>query len=84
MKNDPQNHVDPDKNKKLDFVFPDTLRDFDKLPLEFQGYCSYHLTVHDRLVIPSVPNIGVLHFKERYFGFLDSKAAEAFAANPDR
>ena len=76
--------MDPDKHRKTEFVFPENLRDFDKLPLEFQGYCGYHLTANDRLLVPSVPDIGVLQHKGRYYGFSDSKAADTFATNPER
>ena len=79
MKADPQNYASADK---ADFVFPGTLRDFDKLPLEFQGYCGYHMTVHDRLLIPCVPDVGILQYNGKYYGFLDSKSAETFAADP--
>lgn len=70
--------------KKFEFLFPEGLRDFDKLQLEFEGYCGYHLTAHDRLLVPSVPEVGVLHHKGRYYGFMDSKAAEQFATNAEK
>ena len=30
--------VDPDKHSKAEFLFPETTRDFDKLPVEFKVY----------------------------------------------
>ena len=31
--------IDPDKHSKAEFLFPETTRDFDKLPLEFKVLC---------------------------------------------
>ena len=33
---DSSEHIDPDKHGKAEFLFPETTRDFDKLPLEFK------------------------------------------------
>ena len=76
--------VDPDKHRRADFLFPESTKEFERLPLEFRGYCGYHLTVHDRLLIPSVPALGVLNHKGRYYGFYSKEAADAFASNPDK
>ena len=48
-----------------------------------QGYCGYAFTVHDRLLLPANPNIGVLHHKGKYFAFSSKKAADNFATDPD-
>lgn len=79
-----ENRVDPDKHRKADFVFAESMRDFDQLPLEFQGYCAYHLTANDRFLVPSIRDVGVLQHKGRYYGFSTSKAADQFVSNPDK
>ena len=79
-----EHRVDPDKHRKVEFLFPESMRDFDQLPLEFQGYCGYHLTANDRLLIPSIPDIGVLQHKGRFYGFSSRTAADSFASAPDR
>lgn len=75
--------VDPNKQRRLEFLFPENIRDLDTLPLEFRGFCGYLLTAGDRILVPAVPGIGVLYHKGRYFGFSSKDAADAFASNPD-
>ena len=75
--------VDPDKQRQAEFLFPENIHDLDALPLEFRGFCGYMLTAGDRILVPAVPNVGVLHYKGRYFGFSSKEAGDAFASNPD-
>jgi len=51
--------------------------------LSTQGYCGFMFTVHDRLLVPANPNIGVLHHRGKYYAFSSKEAADGFAGNPD-
>ena len=79
-----ETRVDPDKHRKAEFHFPEGMRDFDRLPLEFQGFCGYELTVNDSMLLPGVPDIGVLEYKGRFYAFSSKEAADSFANSPDR
>lgn len=81
---DPEHRIDPLKHRKAELVFPETTRDFEQLPLEFQGFCSHHLTANNGLLIPSVRNIGILQHKGRFYGFSSREAADSFIKSPDR
>jgi len=39
--------------------------------------------VHDCLLVPANPNIGVLHHRAKYYAFSSKEAADGFAGNPD-
>jgi hypothetical protein len=81
---DPDHRIDPFKFPKLDFVFPHNTKDFDHIPIEFQGYCGYHLTANDRLLVPVVPEIGLFQYNGRFYGFSSRDSAEHFVQSPDR
>jgi len=34
-----EGRVDPDKHRKAEFLFPETTKDFERLPLEFRVSC---------------------------------------------
>jgi hypothetical protein len=80
---DPDHRIDPFKFPKLDFVFPHNTKDFDHIPIEFQGYCGYHLTANDRLLVPVVPEIGLFQYNGRFYGFSSRDSAEHFVQSPD-
>ena len=75
--------VDPEKQPRMEFLFPENVHDLEALPLEFRGFCGYMLTAGDRLLVPAIHGVGVLHYKGRYFGFSSKEAGEAFASNPE-
>ncbi|XP_064396896.1 cilia- and flagella-associated protein 206-like isoform X2 [Halichondria panicea] len=75
--------VNPDKHRKAEFLFPETTKDFEQLPIEFRGYCGYMFTVNDRLLLPANPSIGLLHHRGKYYAFSCKEAADIFAENPD-
>lgn len=79
----PEHRVDPDKHRKAEFLFPETTKNFDKLPLEFRGYCGYSFAIHDRLLLPANPQLGVLHHRGHYYAFASREAADGFASNPE-
>jgi hypothetical protein len=75
--------IDRTQFPKQEWLYPDTTKDFQRLPFEYRGFCSYSIAVFDRLLLPSNPHIGVFLHRERYYCFSSKQAAEAFAANPD-
>lgn len=75
--------IEPEKHSSAEFLFPDTTRDFDKLPLQFKGYCGYTLVVHDRFLLPANPQLGVLHHRGKYYAFSNKEAAYGFIGNPE-
>ncbi|CAG2233873.1 Cilia- and flagella-associated protein 206 [Mytilus edulis] len=75
--------INPSDFKDLDWLFPDTTKHFNKLPLQYRGYCAWALAKFDRLLLPSNPDIGVLRNKDHYYGFSNKQAATEFSQNPD-
>lgn len=68
--------------RKMDWLFPETTKNFLKLPLQYRGYCGWSLVRFDRLMLPANPEIGVLRYKEHYYAFSSKNAAEEFSQNP--
>ncbi|NP_001171855.1 uncharacterized protein LOC100369566 [Saccoglossus kowalevskii] len=78
------NRVKPSDMKHLDWLFPETTKNFERLPLQYRGYCGWALVKYDRLLLPGNPDIGVLRYKDRYYAFSQKEAAYEFASDPDR
>ncbi|XP_062502571.1 cilia- and flagella-associated protein 206-like [Corticium candelabrum] len=76
--------VDHTQYPRLEWIFPENTKEHDRLPIEHRGFCSYSLAAHDRLLLPSSKEFGVLHYKGKFYCFSSPQAAEMFAANPDR
>uniref|UniRef100_F6PUG6 Cilia- and flagella-associated protein 206 n=1 Tax=Monodelphis domestica TaxID=13616 RepID=F6PUG6_MONDO len=70
--------------KKLDWIFPETTANFDKLPIQYRGFCGYTFAVTDGLLVPGNPAIGILKYKDRYYTFNSKEAAYTFAENPNK
>ncbi|XP_072498882.1 cilia- and flagella-associated protein 206 isoform X1 [Notamacropus eugenii] len=70
--------------KKVEWLFPETTANFDKLPIQYRGFCGYTFAVTDGLLLPGNPTIGILKHKERYYTFNSKEAAYAFAENPNK
>ncbi|XP_067658072.1 cilia- and flagella-associated protein 206-like [Haliotis asinina] len=68
--------------ESYDWLFPETTKNFNKLPLQYRGYCALSLAKYDRLLIPSNPEIGVLRFRDHHYAFSSRDAAYEFAQNP--
>jgi len=82
--NDKRVDVNAEGMQKLDWLFPETTKNFERLPLQYRGFCSWTLVTYDRLLLPSNPQIGVLRHKEHYYAFTNRDAAYAFANTPDQ
>ena len=67
----------------IDFIFPENLKNFEQVPLEFSGFCAYSLAHNDGILIPGIPKVGLLKYKNRIYSFSSSESAVAFAQSPD-
>ncbi|XP_077992510.1 cilia- and flagella-associated protein 206-like [Glandiceps talaboti] len=75
--------VNPSDFKHLDWLFPETTKNFERLPLQYRGYCGWTMVKFDRLLLPGNPEIGVLRYKDRYYTFSSKQAAYDFASEPE-
>ena len=65
----------------LEWLFPDSTMNFEKLTLAFKGFCAYALSHKRYLLLPSNPSIGVLQYNNNFYVFSSKKAAHEFAKN---
>ncbi|XP_052573734.1 cilia- and flagella-associated protein 206 isoform X2 [Peromyscus californicus insignis] len=70
--------------RKMDWFFPETTANFDKLLIQYRGFCGYTFASTDGLLLPGNPSIGILKHKEKYYTFNTRDAAYSFAENPER
>ncbi|XP_006975373.2 cilia- and flagella-associated protein 206 isoform X1 [Peromyscus maniculatus bairdii] len=70
--------------RKMDWFFPETTANFDKLLIQYRGFCGYTFASTDGLLLPGNPSIGILKHKEKYYTFSTRDAAYSFAENPER
>lgn len=64
-----------------EWLYAETTKNFDRLPLQYRGYCGYTLVRYDRLLLPANPGIGVLRFRNNYYAFSSREAAKEFVLN---
>nr|KAF6461617.1 hypothetical protein HJG59_002737 [Molossus molossus] len=69
--------------RKQEWLFPETTANFDKLLIQYRGFCGYTLATTDGLLLPGNPAIGILKHKEKYYTFNSRSAAYSFAENPE-
>ncbi|XP_029079153.1 cilia- and flagella-associated protein 206 isoform X4 [Monodon monoceros] len=69
--------------RKLEWLFPETTANFDKLLIQYRGFCAYTFATTDGLLLPGNPAIGILKHKEKYYTFNTRDAAYSFAENPE-
>nr|XP_044994570.1 cilia- and flagella-associated protein 206 isoform X2 [Jaculus jaculus] len=69
--------------RKLEWLFPETTANVDKLPIQYRGFCGYTCATADGLLLPGNPTIGILKYKEKYYTFNSRNAAYSFAENPE-
>ncbi|XP_075410143.1 cilia- and flagella-associated protein 206 [Tenrec ecaudatus] len=70
--------------RKLEWLFPETTANFDKLLIQYRGFCGYTFATKDGLLLPGNPAIGILKYKEKYYTFNTRDAACSFSENPER
>ncbi|XP_011140290.2 LOW QUALITY PROTEIN: cilia- and flagella-associated protein 206 [Harpegnathos saltator] len=64
--------------------YPNVTKDFEKINLEFLGFCAWTFIVGKGALIPGNPNNGVAKWRGKYYAFKSSEAAVKFGENPDR
>ncbi|XP_016062776.1 PREDICTED: UPF0704 protein C6orf165 homolog [Miniopterus natalensis] len=69
--------------RKQEWLFPETTANFDKLLIQYRGYCGYTLATTDGLLLPGNPVIGIFKHKEKHYTFNTKDAAYSFAENPE-
>ncbi|XP_074189379.1 cilia- and flagella-associated protein 206 isoform X3 [Rhinolophus sinicus] len=69
--------------RKQEWLFPETTANFDKLLIQYRGFCAYTFATTDGLLLPGNPAIGILKHKEKYYTFSTRSAAYSFAENPE-
>ncbi|XP_063717378.1 cilia- and flagella-associated protein 206-like [Symsagittifera roscoffensis] len=74
--------IDPNAFTEFEWIFPETTKNFEKLPLQYRGFCGWYLVKYDRFLMPAVPSIGVLFYNDKYYAFSSKEAAYEFAADP--
>ncbi|XP_033632882.1 cilia- and flagella-associated protein 206-like [Asterias rubens] len=79
-----EHRVQPSDFKRVEWLFPETTKNFERLPLQYRGYCGWALVRFDRLLLPGNPDIGVLRYNDRYYVFSSKEAAYEFASDPNR
>lgn len=67
---------------KIQWLFPETTKNYNRLLLQYRGYCGYSLVKNDRLLLPGNPGIGILQFQEKLYVFSSYDAAFEFAKDP--
>ncbi|KAJ8275035.1 hypothetical protein COCON_G00096600 [Conger conger] len=83
MKDSSGNPVDPTQFENIEWLFPETTANFDKLALQFKGICGYTLVEKEGFLLPGNPYIGTLKHREKYYIFSSKEAACSFAAKPE-
>ncbi|XP_003986405.3 cilia- and flagella-associated protein 206 isoform X1 [Prionailurus viverrinus] len=83
MKEHMEDRVRPVDFRKQEWLFPETTANFDKLLIQYRGFCAYTFATTDGLLLPGNPAIGILKYKEKYYTFNTRDAAYLFAESPE-
>ncbi|XP_017394400.1 cilia- and flagella-associated protein 206 isoform X1 [Cebus imitator] len=83
MKEHMEDRVNVADFRKLEWLFPETTANFDKLLIQYRGFCAYTFAAADGVLLPGNPAIGILKYKEKYYTFSSKDAAYSFAENPE-
>ncbi|XP_055981137.1 cilia- and flagella-associated protein 206 [Sorex fumeus] len=69
--------------KKHEWLFPETTANFDKLVIQYRGFCPFTFATEGGLLLPGNPAIGILKYKDMYYTFNTKEAAYLFSDNPE-
>lgn len=74
------------KGKKITFLGgPCSVLPYSKkMKLEYYGFCTWMLAQGRGILVPGVPDLGVVGFKDSYFAFSAPDLALMFEDNPDK
>ncbi|KAB0798729.1 hypothetical protein PPYR_06609 [Photinus pyralis] len=65
-------------------VYPSDVSDFERIELQYLGFCAWKFVETGGGLIPANPNMGVLRIDGKYYAFCCPEAAVAFCSNPFR
>jgi hypothetical protein len=54
------------------------------LPLEHQGYCPWTIVTRQGLLLPGNPNLGIIRYKGKHYGFVNFKSMREFCEEPEK
>ncbi|XP_077145869.1 cilia- and flagella-associated protein 206 [Ranitomeya variabilis] len=75
--------VNPVEFRSQEWYFPETTANYDRLPIQYHGFCGFTIATRDGLLLPGNPGIGILKHREGYYVFSSKEAASRFAQDPD-
>ncbi|XP_012062355.1 PREDICTED: UPF0704 protein C6orf165 homolog [Atta cephalotes] len=64
--------------------YPNVTKDFEKINLEFLGFCAWTFATSRGALIPGNPNNGVAKWRGKHYAFKSPEVADKFGKNPDR
>ncbi|GLV32787.1 uncharacterized protein CBL_00506 [Carabus blaptoides fortunei] len=71
-----------EENNKCDILNPLRIKDFDKIPLQYLGFCAFSLVETKGGLIPGNPNMGICKWHDKCYVFSSPEAASAFGQDP--
>ncbi|XP_065587076.1 cilia- and flagella-associated protein 206 [Cyrtonyx montezumae] len=69
--------------KNQEWLFPETIANFDQLLIQYHGFCAHAIGVKG-ITLPGNPAIGILKHKDRCYVFSSKESAYIFAQDPDK
>ncbi|XP_063980157.1 cilia- and flagella-associated protein 206-like isoform X2 [Diachasmimorpha longicaudata] len=64
--------------------YPNSTKNFEKIQLEFLGFCAWSFIAGFGALIPGNPNIGIVMWRGKHFAFSSNDAAKKFGDDPNR
>ncbi|XP_011878807.1 PREDICTED: UPF0704 protein C6orf165 homolog [Vollenhovia emeryi] len=64
--------------------YPNVTKDFEKINLEFLGFCAWTFATGKGALVPGNPNNGVAKWRGKHYAFKSSEVAAKFGEDPDR
>lgn len=77
-----EERINPHDYPDIKFLLPEYIKDFDKFPTEYNGFCGWTFVNRDGLLLPGVAGIGVLEYKKAIYKFTSVQAAIEFGSAP--
>ncbi|CAB3992266.1 Hypothetical predicted protein [Paramuricea clavata] len=83
---DENSRINPHDITRDDFevLYPETTKNFDRLPILYRGFCAWSLVNDKSFVLPSNPAIGVLLYNNNYYAFSTKEASYQFTEDPEK
>ncbi|KAM9315371.1 cilia- and flagella-associated protein 206 [Gastrophryne carolinensis] len=76
-------HVNPSNYPTQEWYFPENTTNYERLPIQYHGFCGFTISTKDGLLLPGNPNVGILKHRDRYYVFSSVEAASMFAQDPE-